>query len=278
MRSIHVTLVTLLACLWLAPAVATSCAARSGTLVVNGVSLYWEEHGESSDPPLLLLHGFGESMSVWEPYVPILCAKYNVVLLDLRGHGHSTNPTNNFSFSTASDDVLALMDHRHHQRFRALGVSAGAIALLHVATHTPARVEALVLVGAAPYLPHEARERIHGIVKDKDALQYLRGFAARGDEQAASLLQQFSALASSVDDPAFTLPQLGTIRARTLIVHGDRDEFFPVELAVQLYRSIPTAYLRIYPNGGHEPIYEPGAVAEFSAQLLEFFGSNWSAR
>src|SRR6266567_520081 len=135
MRSIHVTLVTLLACLWLAPAVATSCAARSGTLVVNGISLYWEEHGESSDPPLLLLHGFGESMAVWEPYVPILCATYNVVLLDLRVHGHSTNPTNNFSFSTASDDVLALMDHRHHQRFRALGVSAGAIALLHVATH-----------------------------------------------------------------------------------------------------------------------------------------------
>jgi pimeloyl-ACP methyl ester carboxylesterase len=252
---------------------------RAGTAAVNGVSLYWEEHGEPSNPPLLLLHGFGESMAVWKSYVPTLCDKYNIVLLDLRGHGRSTNPTNSFSFSAVSDDVRALMDQLHHQRFRALGVSAGGIALLHVATRTPARIESLVLVGSGPYLPQEARDRIRSIVKDRDAtLQYFRSFAARGDEQATSLLQQFSALASSMDDPAFTPPQLGTVTAPTLIVHGDRDEFFPVELAIQLYRSIPTAYLRIYPNGSHEPIYEPAAVAEFSTQLLEFFSNRWNPR
>jgi pimeloyl-ACP methyl ester carboxylesterase len=278
MRTIVLTAAFLLVCLRLAPALAASCAARSGTLVLDAASLYWEEHGDPSAPPLLLLHGFGESMSVWAPYVPALCTRYDVVLLDLRGHGRSTNRTDRFSFRAASDDVLALMDQLHHRYFRALGVSAGAIVLLHVAVREPARVVSLALVGAAPYLPPQARERIRRIAADKDTLPYLRRFATRGDEQAASLNEQFSALASSVDDPAFTPPQLATITAPTLIVQGDRDEFFPVEMALELYRSIPNAYLRIYPNGGHEPIYEPAAVADFTAQLLDFLAGRWASR
>jgi pimeloyl-ACP methyl ester carboxylesterase len=214
-------------------------------------------------------------MSVWEPYVPKLCASNNVVLVDMRGHGRSTNPKKIFSFSIASDDLLRLMDHLHHPRFRALGVSGGALSLLHVATRAPARVEALVLVGAAPYLPQQARDRVRAIVADKDTMAYLRRFATRGDEQAKVLLEQFAGLASSIEDPAFTPPQLATITAPVLIVQGDRDEFFPVELAVELYRGIPNSYLRIYPNGGHEPIYEPTAVEEFSAQLLDFLAGHW---
>ena len=250
-------------------------APRTGTFPTHGVTLYWEEHGVSTNPPLLLVHGFGESMSVWQPYLPQLSGPYDVVLLDLRGHGRSTNPSNRFSFAEAAEDVLALMDHLHHPRFRAVGVSAGGITLLHVAIHTPSRIERLVLVGTAPYLPKEARARIQSITEDKDALEYFRQFASRGDDQARSLLHQFSELAASTDDPAFTPPQLATIEAPTLIVHGDRDEFFPVEVALGLYRSIPTSYLRIYPNGGHEPIYSPAAVNEFSTVLLEFLGSTW---
>ena len=53
----------------------------------------------------------------------------------------------------------------------------------------------------------------------------------------------------------FTTPYLGTIRARTLIVHGDRDEFFPVSIPVEMYRAIPGAALWIVPEGGHVPIF-----------------------
>ena len=277
-RLLIATLVVL-SCLQSAFALEEGCAARSGTFAVNGVSLYWEEHGNRSGPPLLLVHGFGESLSVWEPYVPLLCTKYDVVLIDLRGHGRSTNPTQKFSLSAVANDISSLMDHLHHPQFRAMGASAGAIALLHIATSASQRIQSLVLVSAAPYIPREARERLRNISKDKDTPDYLRRFASRGDEQVKSLLLQHETLAaSSIDDPAFTPPKLGTITASTLIVHGDRDEFFPVELAVDLYRSIPKAYLRIYPNGGHEPIYEPTAVADFAKQLIDFFDHSWDAK
>lgn len=248
---------------------------RTGTFETRGVSLYWEEHGDPGHPPLILVHGFGESMSVWKPYLDVLAADYAVVLVDLRGHGRSTNPTETFSFSAVAGDVLALMDHLHHPRFRAVGVSTGGIALLHIATEEPSRLESFAVVGAAPYLPAQARARVGEIAADKETMQYLRQFVTRGDAQASALLREFAALRGSVSDPAFTPPQLAAISAPALIVYGDRDEFFPVELALELYRSIPRSYLKVDPNGGHEPIYDPKAVPEYSRLLLDFFSGAW---
>ena len=63
-----------------------------------------------------------------------------------------------------------------------------------------------------------------------------------------------------LDDMAFTRPLLATIAARTLIVHGDRDPYYPVELAVEMYRSIPKSALWVVPNGDHGPIFGPLAA------------------
>ena len=66
----------------------------------------------------------------------------------------------------------------------------------------------------------------------------------------------------------FTTQSLSSITARTLIVHGDRDNFFPVEIAVSLYRSIPDAALWIIPNGDHVPIYD--STVPFTSTALQF--------
>ena len=60
----------------------------------------------------------------------------------------------------------------------------------------------------------------------------------------------------------FTPPALGKIEARTLIVHGNRDEFFPVSMPVQMYESIPGSELWIVLGGDHVPIFEE-RTAEF---------------
>ena len=75
----------------------------------------------------------------------------------------------------------------------------------------------------------------------------------------------------------FTPPYLSTITARTLIVHGDRDPFFPVSIPVEMYRAIPHAYLWVIPNGGHWPdrvFAEPHADA-FAKTALEFQSGDW---
>jgi pimeloyl-ACP methyl ester carboxylesterase len=72
----------------------------------------------------------------------------------------------------------------------------------------------------------------------------------------------------SYDDMNFTRPYLSTITARTLIIHGDRDRFFPVEIPVEMYQSIPNSALWIIPNGGHVPIH--GGRVPFVSKAVEF--------
>ncbi len=71
----------------------------------------------------------------------------------------------------------------------------------------------------------------------------------------------------------FTPPYLSAIRANTLIVHGDRDKYFPVSIAVEMYESIPDSYLWIRPNGGHVPNFDK--PERFQEPLQEFLRGDW---
>jgi pimeloyl-ACP methyl ester carboxylesterase len=80
----------------------------------------------------------------------------------------------------------------------------------------------------------------------------------------------------SYDDMNFTGPYLSTITARTLIVHGDRDQFFPFNIPVEMYRSIPKSFLWIIPNGGHVPIDDP--KIPFASTALGFLAGSWDRK
>ncbi len=75
----------------------------------------------------------------------------------------------------------------------------------------------------------------------------------------------------------FTAPLLSTIQARTLIVHGDRDQFFPVAIPVEQYQAIPHSYLWIIPRGSHSPIGGPWKEV-FERTALEFLAGEWEKR
>jgi pimeloyl-ACP methyl ester carboxylesterase len=75
-----------------------------------------------------------------------------------------------------------------------------------------------------------------------------------GDAQIKALLASTASFADSYDDMNFTPPYLSTIQARTLIVQGDRDPLYPVEISVEIAKAIPRSSLWIVPNGGHGPI------------------------
>jgi len=56
------------------------------------------------------------------------------------------------------------------------------------------------------------------------------------------------------DDLNIAREELGKIKAKTLIVQGDRDPFYPVEISLEMYHQIPQSSLWIIPNGGHGPL------------------------
>jgi pimeloyl-ACP methyl ester carboxylesterase len=163
-----------------------------------------------------------------------------------------------------------------------MGISTGGMTLLHMATQQASRVQAMVLIGATIYFPEQAREIMRrATVESLTPRMYeqRRQYHKHGDEQIKALQQQFHQFKDSYDDMNFTGPYLSTITARTLIVHGDRDQFFPVSIPVEMYRSIPNSALWIIPRGGHVPIFDPaipftGNGSEIPGRLTARYGAN----
>jgi pimeloyl-ACP methyl ester carboxylesterase len=245
---------------------------EENSLQVNGINLYYETEGVGE--PLLLLHGGWGCHGDWvyagrEQFL----GEYKLIAPDARGHGRSTNPQKTINHRQNALDALALLDHLGVERCRAIGLSMGGNTLLHLATLQPERIEAMVLVSATMYFPEQARKLMAQVgVESQTPAEWetMRKRHKLGDEQIVALWEQGKALKDSYDDMSFTPAHLAWITASTLIVYGDRDPFYPVEMAVEMYRAIPRSALWVVPNGGHGPVFLD-AAAQFSERALTFF-------
>jgi pimeloyl-ACP methyl ester carboxylesterase len=250
-------------------------ATQGQTASINDIEMYYEIHGQGES--LVLLHGFTGCGANWQAFAPAFAKTYQLIIPDLRGHGRSTNPLNEFTLRQSGRDVLALLNHLRIERCKAIGLSGGAKSLLHAATEQPARLEAMVLVSATPYFPDEARAIMRQMSPENHSeqeWQQMREWHKHGDGQIRALWTQAHNFKDSYDDMNFTPPLLATITARTLIVHGDRDPLYPMRLALEMYQAIPGAYLWVVPNGGHGPIFMDRS-ARFIETALAFLGGNW---
>jgi pimeloyl-ACP methyl ester carboxylesterase len=239
---------------------------------IDHLDIYYEEYGVGT--PLVLLHGFGGCSQNWHPFTAELSKNHRLIVVDLRGHGYSTNPDNTFTHRQAASDVFRLLDKLGVERFSAMGMSSGGMTLLHMATSQPKRIDTMVLISATTHFPDQARAIMRRAALETmpaEVRNMYRECAKRGDEQIAQLIGQFNAFHDDRDDMNFTPEILSTITARTLVVHGDRDNFFPVEIPISMYRAIPQAALWIIPGGDHVPIFD--RAVPFTATALQFLDS-----
>jgi len=221
----------------------------------NGAQIYFEVHGAGE--PLILLHGFSGSSQDWSALAADWSTHFQLIIPDLRGHGRSATLSTPFRFDQAAADMFALLDHLGIGAFKGLGVSGGGNVLLHLATKQPDRVKAMVLVSATSYFPAQARPIMRQYADNVPEQEWenLRRRHPAGDAQIKALLASTKSFADSYDDLNFTPPYLSTIQARTLLVQGDRDPFYPVEITVEMARAIPRSSLWIVPNAGHGPVF-----------------------
>lgn len=245
---------------------------------VNGVRLYYETYG--SGEPLVLLHGFTMSHTMWEPFVEDFSKTYKVILVDLRGHGESTNPSNEFTHRESARDIYGLLDLLHIEKFKAMGYSSGGMTLTHMATMDTSRIQAMVLIGSTAFFPESCREIQRSVSYENTGegrMSNLKKQHPGGEKQIRSLLTQFNNMADTYDDMNFTSPYLSTIKSPTLIIHGDRDAFFPVDIPVNSYKSIPNSYLWIVPNFGHSTPKKGTMLGSlFMETITMFLGGNWN--
>ena len=106
--------------------------------------------------PVLLLHGFPQTHSMWHRLGPALAADgYRVVATDLRGYGHSSRPPAGadhagYSFRAMAADQVAVMEALGHRRFAVVAHDRGARVAHRMALDHPDRVERLVLADILP--------------------------------------------------------------------------------------------------------------------------------
>ena len=250
------------------------------TVNVNGIDLRYQIHGDGE--PLVLLHGFLGSGDTWATILgdlDRLARDYTLVIPDLRGHGGSTNPVGTFTMGQSALDIFGLLDHLGIDRFKAVGMSGGAMTLLHMGTQQPERVEALVLISATTHFPEQARTLMTGTTEETrtdEEWATMRALHTHGDDQIRALWRVGRELAESGDDMHFTADTLARITAPTLVVHGDRDPLFPVDIAMTMHDAIPTAWLWVVPNAGHLTLVAEGLTDQFVETASAFLRGEWT--
>lgn len=110
------------------------------------------EHS-TSDQWITFVHGAGGSSSIWFKQLRVFKAHFNVLLLDLRGHGRSKPSlkdsfTEDYTFDVITEDILQVMDHCNIKSSHFVGISLGTILIRNLAENYPERVESMIMGGA----------------------------------------------------------------------------------------------------------------------------------
>ncbi|TMF19777.1 MAG: alpha/beta hydrolase [Chloroflexi bacterium] len=113
---------------------------------VNGLKLYYETHGAGR--PLILLHGGLASGEMFEPVLPLLAERHQVITPDLQGHGRTADIDRPIDVRLMAGDIAALIDHLKLDKPDLVGYSLGGGVALHTAAQYPAKVRRLVAASA----------------------------------------------------------------------------------------------------------------------------------
>src|SRR5206468_7345076 len=112
---------------------------------VNGLSMYYEVHGEG--PPLLLLHG--GTGSIPTQWIPFFSSQFRVVAMEQMGHGRTADLVDRpFHYHDMAEDTVELMRQLRVESAVVVGYSDGGIIGLDMAIHHPDRVTKLAVTGA----------------------------------------------------------------------------------------------------------------------------------
>ena len=109
-------------------------------LTLKDTNIYYELHGDASNPVVLFLHGLGSSVRDLDLQVPAFSHDYCVLTIDMRGHGRSSKPSEQYSMPIFAKDVIAVMDNLQIEKAHIVGLSMGGMIAFQLAVDCPERI------------------------------------------------------------------------------------------------------------------------------------------
>jgi pimeloyl-ACP methyl ester carboxylesterase len=268
------------------------------TIQINGHTIFYTVKGEGK--PLLLIHGYGAGIWVWEKQIDILSQSYRVYALDLIGHGFSDRPKIPYTSETYIHFLRDFMDRVGIERATLIGNSMGGGIAWAMAILFPERVDRLILIDCVPpdVLNQVKNESFQTLVAIKNIpiLPYLI-IAGRSKKSIRWILME------CVSDTKLITPEVlnrqyqlskikGTtwvlystfkhakealklkdqfsyIRHPALFIWGEKDLIFPLQVGETLHQTIPGSKFLKVEKSGHIPMWE--TPNEVNQAILSFF-------
>ena len=249
---------------------------------VDGVRLHYQEAGDASAPPMILIHGFAASNLVWSKvFLEFAAAGYRVIAPDLPGYGYSAKPRHlDYTIAGQAEMVVNFLRQLEIERAIFLGSSYGGAIAATIALDHPELVEKLIMVGAvnnnrptryllmrlfgspiigdilSPLLVGSRRllrlrmKRVydrHSWVLDERRVDARHlPLSTRGAHRAIiRTVRRWDAERVSREAHLLTQP--------TLLLWGDTDREVPLADGERLHESIPGSRLIVFRECGHLP-------------------------
>jgi non-heme chloroperoxidase len=252
----------------------------------SGITLNYAVQGDPNGPVIVLLHGAGDSWHSFDRVFPLIPSTYRVYAITLRGHGLSDHPESGFSRTDFASDILDFLDQLHIYHATLAGHSLGSFVAQQVAEKDTDHLDRLVLIGSGPGIARKKSvtsevANIFASLHDPIPYTFARDF------QASTIYGPvpawfFETLVSEAQRvPASTWHGLGAglnssqsledlkkIHVPTLVLWGDKDNFFTKADEDLLVKNVSQANLKIYPETGHALHWEQ--PEKFASDLLAF--------
>ena len=250
-------------------------------------------------PILILLHGIGCHVEMWEKNIAALSQDHHVYAIDIMGFGRSDKPPAPYSPQLLVRFVLDFMETLHIEKATLIGNSMGGGISMMIAIQSPERVDKLVLVDTiglgkevSPVLRLMSLPLIGELLTRPGRKGVLRtmklclydpsavtdDFIERAAQIAVLPRAQNAFLATLRSGGAFGgikkellsayFDNFHRIKAPSLVIWGRQDRIFPVAHAQVALEKIPGAKLHIIDRAGHFP--QMDQPEEFNAAVLEF--------
>ena len=252
---------------------------------MSAVALHAAQSG--SGEAVVLAHAIGCDHRMWDSLAAALSPQFHVIGVDARGHGQSPVPKGPYSLEEMAGDVVALLDKLGIARAHWVGLSMGGMLGQSFAIDHPERLHRLVLANTtSSYGPEgpglwEARMKavseggmaaIVDVVMTRYFSEEFRAthpkvVSAYRKRVLSTSAQGYIACCAAIRDLDFTRDLPG-IRARTLVVAGEKDAGTPVAMSEEIVRHIPGARLAVIPGAAHLSAVD--SASEFNALIRAF--------
>ena len=257
--------------------------------IMAGSTALHVAEGGAGDKCVVLLHGYLESMYVWEDFVPLLTPHMRVITVDIPGHGISEVKGEVHTMERLADVMCDMLDAMNIQKATFVGHSMGGyIALAFCARHAE-RLDGLVLLSSSPMpdteIKRENRRREIELVRagKKEALARVApeaGFAVQNRRRLKDYIDDLVETVHITEDDGIVALLGGMMErvdqnemlrqsgVRQLFIMGKCDGYISVEAAEGFIAMNPQAEVVWLENSGHMGfIEEPEACAK---ALVEF--------